>query len=250
MNIRELLEQQTERYTDKIFLYYKDEKITFQDFNVAVNKISNGLKQIGVAKGDMTAIMIPNSPVFLYSWMGINKIGAVEVPINLALKEDEVKYILQHSEASCLIIHQDYYPVFNRIKGEGLPKLKNIIFYGEEARPSGIIPFSQLLDEKADLEDVDISDNDPAVCIYTSGTTDRPKGVINSHKSWVLTGQAYAYTVGITPDDRVMTSNPLFHANAQAYPTMGSLAAGASLILLERFCSAWIIEQTRKYQAT
>jgi len=106
------------------------------------------------------------------------------------------------------------------------------------------------LDEKAELAEAAISDEDPAVCIYTSGTTDRPKGVLNSHRGWVLTGEAYAYTVGITPEDRVMTPNPLFHANAQVYSTMGSLAAGASLILLKRFSSSRILEQARHYNAT
>ena len=116
--------------------------------------------------------------------------------------------------------------------------------------PPGTIPFSSLLKEKPEPPEVAIFDDDPAVCIYTSGTTDRPKGVLNSHKSWVLTGEAYAFTVGITPEDRVMTSNPLFHANAQVYPTMGSLVAGASLILLKRFSSTQILEQARHYQAS
>jgi len=182
--------------------------------------------------------------------MGLNKVGAVEVPINIGFTEIEIKYILQHSEASAIVIHQEYYPILDRIRREEIPKLRNIIFYGDETPPSGTIPFSTLLGEKTALEEVAISEEDPAVCIYTSGTTDRPKGVLNSHKNWVLTGEAYAFTVGIISDDRVMTSNPLFHANAQVYPTMGSLTAGASLILLKRFSSSQILEQARHYQAS
>jgi crotonobetaine/carnitine-CoA ligase len=250
MNVRDLLEKQAAKYSGKVFLYFEDQRITYNHFNLTVNRIANAFKRMGVHKGEMVAIMLPNSPEFLYIWMGLNKIGAVEVPINIAFTEVEVKYILQHSEASGIVIHQEYYPILDRIRREEVPKLKNIIFYGDSPLPSGTIPFSTLLDEKTDLEEVDISGNDPAVCIYTSGTTDRPKGVLNSHKSWVLTGEAYAFTVGITADDRVMTSNPLFHANAQVYPTMGSLTAGASLILLKRFSSSQILEQARYYQAS
>jgi crotonobetaine/carnitine-CoA ligase len=250
MNIAELLERQTEKYRDKIFLYFKDEEISYQNFNATANRIGNAFKKMGIQKGDRVSLMAPNSPMFLYTWMGINKIGGVEVPINTAFKEEEVKYILQHSEAICLVIHQDYYPMFGRIRKDDLPNLKQVVFYGDEPHPPGVIPFNTLLNEKMELEPTDLSEDEPAVCIYTSGTTDRPKAVLNSHKSWVLTGQAYAFTVGMTDQDRVMTPNPLFHANAQVYSTMGTLSAGASLIVLERFSTSQILEQARHYKAT
>jgi crotonobetaine/carnitine-CoA ligase len=250
MTVRDLLEKQADKYSDKVFLYFEDQSITYQNFNLTVNRVANAFKRMDVDKGERVAIMLPNSPEFLYTWMGLNKVGAVEVPINIGFTEMEVKYILQHSESSGIVIHQEYYPIFNRIRREEVPKLKNVIFYGGETSPPKTIPFSTLLGEKTELGEVAISEEDPVVCIYTSGTTDRPKGVLNSHKNWVLTGEAYAFTVGITPDDRVMTSNPLFHANAQVYPTMGSLVAGASLVLLRRFSSSQILEQARNYQAS
>lgn len=250
MTVRDLLENQAAKHPDKVFLYFEDQCINYRNFNLTVNRIANAFKRMDVHRGEMVAIMLPNSPEFLYTWMGLNKIGAVEVPINVGFTEVEVKYILQHSEVSGIVIHQEYYPILDRIKREEVPKLRNIIFCGEGALPSGTIGFSTLLSEKTDLEEIVISEEDPAVCIYTSGTTDRPKGVLNSHKGWLLTGDAYAFTVGITPEDRVMTSNPLFHANAQVYPTMGSLSAGASLILLKRFSSSQILEQARHYGAS
>ncbi|MBW1614743.1 MAG: AMP-binding protein, partial [Deltaproteobacteria bacterium] len=150
MNIRELLQKQAEKYPDKIFLYFEEQEITYQNFNLTINRVANAFQKMGIDKGDMVAIMLPNSPEFLYTWMGLNKIGAVEVPINTGFKETEVQYILQHSEASAIVIHQDYYPILSRIKREELPDLKNIIFYGDEDPPSGSIPFSALLDEKAE----------------------------------------------------------------------------------------------------
>jgi len=249
MNIREFLERQAERYFGKVFLYFEDERVTYDGFNRTVNRMANGFKRIGFGKGDMVAVMLPNSPAFLYTWMGLNKIGSVAVPININFKEREVEYILQHSEACGVVMHKDYYQILSGIKKEKLPRLRKRVVVGDDA-PPGTTPFSSLLNESDDLADVRISREDPAVCIYTSGTTDRPKGVLNSHKNWVLTGDAYAFMVGITRDDRVMTSNPLYHANAQAYSVMGSLAAGASLILLKKFSASQILDQARYYEAT
>ena len=250
MNIRELLERQAERNPEKVFLYFEEEEISYKDFNCTVNRIANAFKRMGISKNEMVAIMLPNSPAFLYAWMGLNKIGAIEVPININFTESEMGYILQHSEASAIVIHEDYYSLFEKVQKAVLARLKSVIFYGNGTPPVGATSFSNLFDEKPELEAIEISEEDPAVCIYTSGTIDRPKGVLNSHRNWVLTGQAYAYTVGITHEDRVMTPNPLYHANAQVYSTMGSLAAGAGLVLLKRFSSSQILEQARRYKAS
>ncbi len=250
MNIGELLESQTQKHQDKTYLYFEEEKISYNDFNESVNRVANGFKSLGVKKGEMVAIMLPNLPEFLYSWMGLNRNGAIEVPINITFKEPEMEYILRHSEASGLVIHEDYYPVFSNIKRKNLPSLRHVIVCSRSALPSGTISFSELLTQPAIFDTLPISEEEPAVCIYTSGTTDKPKGVLNSHKNWIMTGEAYAYTVGISEDDRVMTPNPLFHANAQVYSTMGSLSAGASLVLLKRFSASLIIEQARQYGAT
>ena len=249
MNISELLKSQAEKYGDEPFLFFDDEQMSYGHFDETVGRFANGLTSLGMKKGDMVAIMLPNSPAFLISWMGVNRIGAIEVPINTNFKQGEVEYILRHSEASAIILSQDGYELFSKIETTALPHLKHKIILGGNHQPKGATPYSQLLEHPSEFRGPMISEEDPAVCIYTSGTTDRPKGVLNSHGSWVLTGQAYAHTAGISPDDRVMTPNPLFHANAQVYATMGSLCAGASLVLLKRFSASQIIEQSRRYGA-
>ncbi len=250
MNVSQLLQQQAQAYGDKPFVCYGDASVSYSEFNGYVNMFASSFRKLGVGKGDMVAIMLPNSPGYLYAWMGANRIGAIEVPVNTSFKDKELEYLLEHSEAACLIIDEQFYPVFAGLDRGKFPHLKTVIYQGKKPLPAETADFETLFEGSPEYAPAEIADTDPAVCIYTSGTTDRPKGVLNSHAGWVLTGQSYAYTVGITDSDRVMTPNPLFHANAQVYSTMGSLAAGATLVILDRFSATKLLDQARQYGAT
>ena len=249
MHIRDFLENRVKNNPEKIYLYFKEQEITYEDFNKQVNKTAHCLWDLGIRKGDNVAIMLPNCPEFLYTWFGLNKIGAVEVPINHRLGAQEVKYILSHSEAKAIVIHHDYFPLLSNIRTD-LSFLRHSVVVGSETPPGSISFWDYVANAPEVVPTVSLSEDDLAVIIYTSGTTGSPKGVMHSHKNWVLTGESWSYTSGICPNDRIMTSNPLSHANAQCYSTMGSLAAGASLILLERFSRSNILEQARHYKAT
>ena len=247
MNIREFVEQSVRKEPQKTYLYFQDSEITYCHFNNNINKLANGFLRLGVSEGDRVCLMLPNSPEFLYSWFALSKIGAIMVPVNLAFREREVSYIVNHSEAKIFVCGADQLPIVTEI-AKNCSSLKHIIFAGEERTP-GLINIHELLEDNSeDLRWIDVDDEQPAAYVYTSGTTGWPKGVMLSHKTYVLTGQSYAFTVGISPQDRLMTPNPLFHINAQLYSTMGTLAANASLILLERFSASRVWEQTRRYQ--
>ncbi|MEA3442731.1 MAG: AMP-binding protein [Chloroflexota bacterium] len=248
MNIRQLIEQSVAASPKKTYLYFRDLEISYQEFNSNVNRVANGLLGLGAVKGDKVSLMLPNSPEFLYSWFALSKIGAVMVPINLAFKEREVTYILNHSGAKVFLCSGEQLPMITSVR-RSCSSLKQVISTVRE-ESAGIVDFHQLLKEHdKDLKWIDVDDGDLAACIYTSGTTGQPKGVMLSHETYVLTGQSYAFSAGLSYQDRLMTPNPMFHINAQVYSAMGTLAANASLILLERFSASRIWEQARYYKA-
>ncbi len=89
-------------------------------------------------------------------------------------------------------------------------------------------------------------EGDPAVLIPTSGTTGRPKLVTQTHRAYVMAGEGFPYWMQLTTDDRLMTSLPLFHINAPAYSALGSVAAGAGVVLLPRFSASGFLDAARR----
>jgi crotonobetaine/carnitine-CoA ligase len=89
-----------------------------------------------------------------------------------------------------------------------------------------------------------------AVLLATSGTTGAPKAVMQTHRTYALTAEAFPWWVGMGPNDRVLCALPLFHVNAQAYSTMGALGAGAGLVLGPRFSASRFWEDAKKCGAT
>ena len=115
----------------------------------------------------------------------------------------------------------------------------------------GWTDFSEALTRAEELSDPpEISPDDISMLVYTSGTTGNPKGVQVTHLMYVAAGQGFAHWTEASPDDRFFTCLPFFHANAQYYSTMGSLAAGATLVVAERFSASRFWEQVRDADAT
>lgn len=248
MNIGFAIESNAEAVPDKIYLYFEDLEISYKEFNLRVNSIANSLLDLGMRKGDKACLMLPNCPEFLYVWFALNKIGAVMVPINIQFREEEIKYIINHAEIKLLFVAADFAPVLESISRE-CRLVQNIVCHGESIGKN-MLPLSHMYKNSTSLRNVEIEENDDAVYVYTSGTTGVPKGVMLPHRTYILTGRYFAGVVGASPHDRIMTPNPLFHANAQVYSTMASALTGCSLILLPRFSASRLWEQARRYKAT
>jgi len=250
MNIRELLETQTNKNPDKVFLYFNEQEITYKGFNENINKAANVFLNLGVKKGDRVCFFLPNCPEYLYAWLGLAKIGAVLVPINTNYKTEETKYIVNHSEAQIILVHSSLKDVVDKIRSE-TPLLKTLLLLGEDTGGSASISFGNALQSaSSDLGPTDVSEDDLCEIMYTSGTTGPSKGVMMTHRYWIINGYGYSHPMDVKPKDRVFTCLPFFHANAQGYSTMGALTAGASLIVVERFSASKFWDQIRHYKAT
>jgi crotonobetaine/carnitine-CoA ligase len=159
-----------------------------------------------------------NDPRYLFLWLATAYLGAIYVGVDPRQTEAELNGLVGQVEPK-LVVTDD-----------GLDEL-----FAEPGELDGPGPATH---------------DDPAVLIPTSGTTGRSKLVTQTHRAYAMAGEGFPWWLGLTEDDRLMTSLPLFHINAPAYSVLGSVAARASLVLLPRFSASGFIDSARRHGAT
>tara|TARA_Y100000758_G_scaffold299101_1_gene261231 strand:- start:2422 stop:4134 length:1713 start_codon:yes stop_codon:yes gene_type:complete len=262
MSLGEFLDAAVRRNPDKVFVEMAGEKVTYRQLQIKVGETASLFHALGVAPGDRVGLFMPNCLEYLYSWFGLSSMGAISVPINTAYKRDETAYILNDAEAVGLVAHTTLASVaqeasalapsvrYKLIVAEGPPSDPPFA-RGEEVTIDGWTDFANALSGAEPLASpMAVSPDAVSMLVYTSGTTGNPKGVMVSHQMYVAAGQGFAHWTEATPDDRFFTCLPYFHANVQYYSTMGSLAAGATLVVVDRFSASRFWDQVRAANAT
>ena len=133
-----LIEAQAEALGEKRFFHMDDQALSFAAFNRQVNRAANGLARLGVKAGVGVSIMMPNSPEWLFAYFATQKLGACAVPVNVALKGEGLRHVVDHSDSSVLVCHPDYVDAIQAVRG-ALPKLGQILVNTTES-PEGWSP--------------------------------------------------------------------------------------------------------------
>ncbi|MEK7814624.1 MAG: AMP-binding protein [Chloroflexota bacterium] len=262
MSLGEFLAAAVKRDPHKVFVEIGGRQITYHQFQEGALQTASIFHTMGVGRGDRVCLFLPNCVEFLYCWFGLSLLGAISVPINTAYKRDETAYILNDAEAAAMVAHESLLPVAQEAAGLAL-SVRHRLVVGAEPSPTVPSPrgdrpgmaswqsFGQVLAEAeipASLPRV--SPEDTSMLVYTSGTTGNPKGVQVTHQMYVAAGQGFAHWTQATAQDRFFTCLPYFHANVQYYSTMGTLAAGATLVVVDRFSASRFWGQVREARAT
>lgn len=250
MTIERLLMRAAEKDPQKIYLYYADDKVCYATFAENVSRAAGAFWELGLRRGDKVCLMLPNCSEFLYAWLGLAKIGVISVFVSAALRGEEIKYIANHSQAKAIVTRSEFLETFDSIKAE-LPHVRYPVVCADRSCCAGTLSLAALLQGASARSGwPPVRPEDIAAFIYTSGTTGPPKAVMQTHRTYFLTGEAFPYWLGLNSEDRLFSCLPLSHINAQAYSAMGSLAAGASLILADKFSAVRFWEQIERYGAT
>src|SRR5262245_41330311 len=166
-------------------LYWEDETgataaYSFWDIQVAANRLSNALAGLGVNRGDRVAIILPQRPETAIAYMAIFQMGAIALPLSHLFGPDALEYRLMHAEASVALVEPTTIANLWAVKDK-VPSLRHVIGVGG-ARESGVLGYEELLAKASrNFQAVDTAANDPALIVYTSGTTGPPKGALKAH---------------------------------------------------------------------
>ena len=174
----------------------------------------------------------------VFTWLGLARLGAVMLPVNPASTADELSGFIEQVQPGLIACDRALDPVVDEAAARS-------------TSPVSVIDVHELLAASpAAAPRPTIDPRDPVVLIPTSGTTGRSKLVTQTHQGYTLAGEGFPAWVGLAPEDRLITALPIFHINAPAYSLLGSMAIGASVVLLERFSPSRFLDAARHHGAT
>ena len=223
---------------NKVWLLAEDETYTYAEALARIERAAGWFRAAGIVPGDRVLVTARNTPDYLLTWLALMELGAIELPVNPSSAPAEIAGFVAQGTPKVIVTDGALAAVLQ----DALDEIGSSAPITEVAELFTATPGGQ---GPANLEDDAV-----AVMIPTSGTTGRSKLVMQTHRAYVMAGEGFPYWMQLTADDRLMTSLPLFHINAPAYSTLGSVAARASLVLLPAFSASGFIDAARRYQAT
>ena len=213
--------------------------LSYAELNAQASAVANGLRSLGVKKGDRVALYLSNIPEFVVAFFAIAKIGGIAVSLNIMLKKMEIEYVLNHSGTKVLIgmaeqTRENVLPIRANISS-----LEKIIFVRGSAGDgdnADVLVFDHLLSRnEPEFPALDVDANDGLSLLYTSGTTGRPKGALSTHARWLSQAMLNSsYAMPMTEEDVVLTGTPFSHVFV-CITVLAPLYAGAAVIAVPRF---------------
>ncbi len=232
-NFYELITYQSKERSKKVALFVGDEKITYSMILQKADRLAAFLAKKGVKKGDKIALFLRNSAEFVYTIFAASKLGALLVPINTFLKEEELSFILEDSASTILIASSIYSDVIKASEVHHMCKL--ILWEGEipEAKETDHYGFDEAINFDGKVDANPNALEDTAVIIYTSGTTGRPKGAMLTHKNIFSNSRSGIKHINLKPKDRVIIFLPMFHSFTFSVGTILPLYGGGSIVIIQ-----------------
>jgi acyl-coenzyme A synthetase/AMP-(fatty) acid ligase/aerobic-type carbon monoxide dehydrogenase small subunit (CoxS/CutS family) len=224
--------------------------LSYEELWEASRKLASGLAALGIGKGDVVAVHLPNVPEFVVAHVAANLVGAIYQPIHLSYRAADLTFHLRHSEAKAIIglsRSGSHRPAAELLAlSEELPALKHIIVV--DAPEPGCVAYSDVAQTPGPPPAPPLPD-DPSLLLYTSGTTSNPKGVPHSYRTLLSSLATNGTEFGLSGSDTVLTLSRFSHMWG-LYSLLMGLRAGATIALLPQFAPKPFAEAVERLKPT
>jgi len=250
-NFSSILDYHLAQRPEAVVVTQEDRRLTVRALHERVNRLAAGLTELGVGRGDVVALLLYNRPEFLELLYAVNRVGAVFLPLNYRLSEEEWAYILGHAQAKALVTEPEFLRPVDRIAAK-LGDLEHRLLVGGEPPSEEWTGYEALLDRHhgAHVEPVDVGPDDLQRLMYTSGTTSRPKGVRITHGNVQAKNLAHIVHFGLTAADTTLVCGPLYHVGGLDMPALGVLYSGGNVVLQRKFDPEGVLRAIQEHRVT
>ncbi len=252
-NLGKILQLHAESIGDDPFLLSDNDRYSYAESNATVNAYANGLKKMGIEAGNRIVIYMNSCVEFVFLTLAANKLGAVWVPINTDYKGDWLAEAINDSRAAILITDTDLYPRVLEVDSKAQYPQLIVKDTGSGSMPgdSSVSTIAQLGDNPTDEPNLDfIHYGDTSAILWTSGTTGKPKGVMQSHNVWVIAAANSNKLYGTQDDDIAYNFLPLYNSASWVGNIYRTLVSGNPCALDDAFSVSSFWDRVRFYQAT
>ena len=239
LNLSAFIAFHARRTPERPAILYGGQRVSYGALQARVETLSASLAARGIAAGERVAVFMKNSAAFIELAIAVSRIGAVFLPINFRLARAEAAYILENAEARLVFVDAEFASLL-----EGLPGM--IVVDAAAQSDATHLSVQPLVVPPP----VPQRENDLFRLMYTSGTTDRPKGVMHSYGNFYWKCMEHVVTLGISAADRLLVVGPLYHVGAFDLPGLAVLWMGGMLAILRDFDAADVLTTIAREQLT
>jgi fatty-acyl-CoA synthase len=233
-------EAQVEHGPERVAVVQGDRTLRYHELDAEANRFANWAQSIGVARGDVVALLIGNRPELPIAQIGLAKLGAVSALINHHLRGNALAHCVAVAEPVCTIVHSEFADEWQSALPHLEKSMRAFAIGGPVERAEPLDPvLAQCSPEALDPGvRAGLVAGDPYLYIYTSGTTGLPKAARISHLRGMQIGSGAIGSLGLGPGDRMYVPLPLYHSAGGAMALGGSLLSGAAAVIAPRFSAS------------
>jgi long-chain acyl-CoA synthetase len=237
MTLGALLTENARRDPGRIAIVCDGRRLTYRELDLLSNCVANTLIERGIAPGDRVAVYLPNGIELVVALCGVFKSGAIVVPVSTRLAPAEVEIMMEDSTPAAMIFHSHARP---SVKGF-CARLSNPLLICDAGAGAGELDLNAVMAAGSQASPIPVSSDDVAMIAYTSGTTGRPKGAIQTHANLIVgSGEMTAQAWGLHADDVILITTPMAHRIGLAR-LANAFVLGAKLAIMPRFDGAGAI---------